>query len=133
MLAFHKQYTLTRHEHGSSDYARIAGEVEVEVLEAYLPDMDKKVARLDKYSMKALGISAGKGIIIFGEDHPVIVRVSPLYPSDKSSGALRIGKSLRKELKRDIGSNVTVRGIGDTKIDKVVNYLLLEKLSEEKE
>lgn len=101
--------------------------IELEVDESYIVDRSKAVARLDKESMKLLNVTAGDGVIIFANERPVIAKVLPLYPSDSSSGIIRINQSLRRQLGREVGDGVTVRGIGNTKIDKVINYLLLEK------
>lgn len=101
--------------------------IELEVDESYIVDRSKAVARLDKESMKQLNVTAGDGVIIFANERPVIAKVLPLYPSDSSSGIIRINQSLRRQLGREVGDGVTVRGIGNTKIDKVINYLLLEK------
>jgi hypothetical protein len=105
------------------------GQLELEVDEAYITDRTKSVARLDKESMRKLHISAGDGVIIFARERPVIAKAFPLYPSDGSSGVIKINQSVRRQLRRDIGDIVEVRGIGNTKIDKVVNYLLVDKLS----
>lgn len=105
------------------------GQVELEIQEAYIADKNSKVARLDRASLKDLRISAGDSIILFADDRPLIVKALPLYPSDKSSGIIRINGTIRGQLERDIGDSVSVRGIGNTKIDKVVNYLLLDKYS----
>lgn len=110
-----------------------SGEIELELVEAYISDKDNKVARLDRESMKVLNISSGHSVIIFGDDQPVVLKALPLFPSDKRSGVIRISKGLRKQLKRTIGDKVNVRGIGKSNIDKVVNYLLLDKLSNEKQ
>jgi formylmethanofuran dehydrogenase subunit D len=107
------------------------GEVELQVDEAYIADKGKVVARIDKESMKELHISAGDAVIVFAEERPVIVKAFPLYPSDNNSGVIKINSSLRNQLRREVGDTVTVRGIGNTKIDKVVNYLLFEELSKQ--
>ena len=106
-----------------------SGELELEITEPYISDKDAKIARLDKQSMKSLHISAGDAIILFADDRPMILKALPLFPSDRRTGLIRVGKNVRKQLNRDIGANVTVRGIGNTKIDKVVNYLLLDRYS----
>ncbi len=105
------------------------GQIELEIQEAYIADKNGKVARLDKAALKVLRISAGDSIILFADDRPVIVKALPQYPSDKSSGVIRINETIREQLNRDIGDTLAVRGIGNTKIDKVVNYLLLDKYS----
>jgi hypothetical protein len=107
------------------------GQIELEIDDSYIADRTKNVARLDKRSMKALHISAGDAVIIFADERPVIAKAFPLFPSDGSSGVIRISPSMRKQLRRELGDTVTVRGIGNTKIDKVVNYLLLDKLSKQ--
>jgi transitional endoplasmic reticulum ATPase len=105
------------------------GQLELEVEEAYIADRTSSVARLDKHSMKHLNISAGDGVILFAGEKPVIAKAFPLYPSDNRTGIIRISQGVRKQLNREIGEEVAVRGIGNTKIDKVVNYLLLDRLS----
>lgn len=109
------------------------GEVELRVDGAYIADKGKVVARIDKQSMRELHISAGDAVIVFAEERPVIVKAFPLYPSDNNSGVIKINSSLRDQLRRQVGDTVTVRGIGNTKIDKVVNYLLFEELSKQGE
>lgn len=106
-------------------------EVALYVDEAYIADKGKSVARIDKRSMKDLHISPGDAVIIFADDRPVIVKAFPLYPSDNSSGVIKMSQSIRKQLNREVGDTVTVRGIGNTKIDKVVNYLMFEELSKQ--
>jgi hypothetical protein len=59
------------------------------------------------------------------------LKAYPVYPSDKSSGIIRVSSSVRKQLRRELGDSVTVRGIGNTKIDKVVNYLMFEELGKQ--
>ena len=107
------------------------GETELCVDEAYIADKGKNVARIDRRSMKALNISGGDAVIIFADEQPVILKAFPLYPSDNNSGIVRIGSSVRKQLRREVGDMVTVRGIGNTKIDKVVNYLMFEELGKQ--
>ena len=107
------------------------GEVELYVDEAYIADKGKAVARIDRRSMKDLRISPGDAVIIFADEQPIIVKAFPLYPSDSSSGVIKVTQSIRKQLNREVGDTVTVRGIGNTKIDKVVNYLLFEELSKQ--
>ena len=104
------------------------GGLDLEVDEAYIVDRTKTVARLDKNSMKSLRVSAGDPVLIFAGDKPVIAKVFPFYPSDSSTGVIRISQSIRNRLKCDIGASVTVRGLGNTKIDKVISYLLLESV-----
>ena len=123
-----------QNKRGSSDSSGMnLGQLDLEVDEAYIADRTKSVARLDKQSMKMLNISAGDGVILFAGERPVIAKAFPLYPSDNSSGIIRINQSVRRQLRRDIREVVAVRGIGNTKIDKVVNYLLLDRLSKEDE
>ncbi|MGI0037646.1 MAG: hypothetical protein ACRD99_04745 [Nitrososphaera sp.] len=107
------------------------GEIGLQVDEAYIADKGKAVARIDKQSMRKLHISAGDAVIVFAEERPVIVKAFPLYPSDTNTGVIKINSSLRNQLRREVGDTVTVRGIGNTKIDKVVNYLLFEELSKQ--
>lgn len=107
------------------------GQMELEIDDAYMADKSRMVARLDKDSMKELHVSAGDAVIIFADEKPVIVKVFPLFPSDSSYGLIKLSKSIRNQLKREIGDTVTVRGIGNTKIDKVVNYLLFEELGKQ--
>lgn len=109
------------------------GQLELEIADAYIADKTSNVARLDKKSMKELHISAGDAVIIFADERPVIVKALPLFPSDKSKGVVRINQATCKQLTREIGDTVIVRGIGNTKIDKVVNYLLLERLSRQEQ
>ena len=116
-----------RNSKGNSSAVNL-GQIELEIDDAYIADKARMVARLDKESMKELHVSAGDAVIIFADEKPVIVKVFPLFPSDNSSGAIKLSKSIRKQLGREVGDTVTVRGIGNTKIDKVVNYLLFEEL-----
>lgn len=105
------------------------GQLELEIDDAYIADKTSSVARLDKKSMKALHISAGDAVIIFADERPVILKALPLFPSDVGKGVVRLNATICNQLRREIGDTVMVRGIGNTKIDKVVNYLLLERLS----
>ncbi|HEY7733353.1 MAG TPA: hypothetical protein VIB07_01020 [Nitrososphaera sp.] len=109
------------------------GQIELEVQEAYLADKQTKIARLDKQSMKQLRISAGQKVMLLADDRPVVLKAFPMYPSDSSEGIIRIGKNVRKQLRCNIGDVIPVRGIGNTEMDKVVNYLLLDKFSTSKE
>lgn len=108
-----------------------SGELELYVDEAYIADKGKSLARLDRQSMKDLHISGGDAIIIFADEKPVILKAFPFYPSDNNSGIIRVNSLIRKQLRHEIGDTVTVRGIGNTKIDKVVNYLMFEELSKQ--
>ena len=119
-----------RNSKGDSSAVNL-GQIELEIDDAYIADKARMVARLDKVSMKELHISAGDAVIIFADEKPVIAKAFPLFPSDNSSGTIKLSKSIRKQLGREIGDNVTVRGIGNTKIDKVVNYLLFEELGKQ--
>src|SRR5688500_10111936 len=116
-----------RNSKGNSSAVNL-GQIELEIDDAYIADKARMVARLDKESMKELHVSEGDAVIIFADEMAVIVKVFPLFPSDNSSGAIKLSKSIRKQLGREVGDTVTVRGIGNTKIDKVVNYLLFEEL-----
>ena len=109
------------------------GQIELEIQEAYLADKQSKIARLDKHSMKQLRISAGQKVMLLADDRPIVLKALPMYPSDSSEGIIRIGKNVRKQLRRNIGDSIPVRGVGKTEIDKVVNYLLLDKFSNSKE
>ena len=104
------------------------GEKELYVDEAYIADKGKTIARIDRQSMKDLRISGGDAVIIFADEQPVILKAFPVYPSDNNSGIVRVSSSVRKQLRREVGDVVTVRGIGNTKIDRVVNYLMFEEL-----
>jgi hypothetical protein len=107
------------------------GETELYVDEAYIADKGKTIARIDRQSMKALHISSGDAVIVFADEQPVILKAFPVYPSDSNSGIIRVSASIRKQLKREVGDVVSVRGIGNTKIDKVVNYLMFEELGKQ--
>jgi hypothetical protein len=109
------------------------GQIELEVQEAYLADKQSKIARLDKHSMKQLRISAGQKVMLLAGDRPIVLKALPTYPSDSSEGIIRMGKNVRKQLRCNIGDSIPVRGVGKTDIDKVVNYLLLDKFSNSKE
>ncbi len=109
------------------------GQMELEIQEAYLADKQSRIARLDKQSMKQLRISAGQKVMLLADDRPIVLKALPMYPSDSSEGIIRIGKNVRKQLRRNIGDTIPVRGIGKTEIDKVVNYLLLDKFSNGRE
>jgi hypothetical protein len=107
------------------------GETDLHIDEAYIADKGRTIARIDRQSMKDLHISGGDAVIIFADEQPVILKAYPVYPSDKSSGIIRVSSSVRKQLRRELGDSVTVRGIGNTKIDKVVNYLMFEELGKQ--
>jgi hypothetical protein len=104
------------------------GEAELYIDEAYIADKGRSIARIDRQSMKKLHISGGDAVIIFADEQPVILKAFPVYPSDNNSGIIRLSAPVRKQLRREVGDAVTVRGIGNTKIDKVVNYLMFEEL-----
>jgi hypothetical protein len=104
------------------------GEAELYIDEAYIADKGRSIARIDRQSMKKLHIYGGDAVIIFADEQPVILKAFPVYPSDNNSGIIRLSAPVRKQLRREVGDAVTVRGIGNTKIDKVVNYLMFEEL-----
>lgn len=122
---------LNRRKSKDNSSAMNLGQIELEIDDAYITDKSRMVARLDKDSMKELNVSAGDAVIIFADEKPVIVKVFPLFPSDNRYGVIKLGKPVRNQLEREIGDTVTVRGIGNTKIDKVVNYLLFEELGKQ--
>ena len=94
-------------------------QVQLQVLEAYTPDVGRGVARLDYAAMEALGASTGDVIEIKGKRRTV-AKCLPLYPSDEGRGIVRIDGLIRNNAGVAIGDMVIVKKVMAPPAEKVV-------------
>ncbi|MCE4620961.1 MAG: AAA family ATPase, partial [Desulfurococcales archaeon] len=70
----------------------------LKVSEAYPGDVGRKIARIDRSSMKELGVSTGDFIQIDGSQGTVAAVVWPLRHDDEGRGIIRIDGYMRESL-----------------------------------
>ncbi len=78
------------------------------VHEALQKDIGKKIARIDRQSMKKLGVSTGDFLRIEGPKGVVVAVTWPLHAEDEGRDIIRIDGYLRKSLGVGIGDYVNV-------------------------
>jgi len=78
------------------------------VLEARQRDVGRGIARIDRASMKALGIIEGDFIEIVGKKRTVAI-AWPAYPEDEGLKAIRIDGYVRRNAGVSIGDSVEIR------------------------
>ncbi len=83
-------------------------EVTLRVAEAYPRDVGRKIARIDRFVMKKLGVETGDYIKIIGKEGEVVASVWPLRPEDEGRDIIRIDGFLRRALGVGVGETVTV-------------------------
>ena len=85
--------------------------VKLRVAEARARDVGHKIARLDRETMRALGVDVGDFVEVVGPKGREILKVWPAYPEDESAGIIRIDGTARKNLGVSPGDYVTVKPI----------------------
>ena len=85
--------------------------IKLRVAEARARDVGRKIARIDRESMKKLGVEAGDFVEVAGSRGREVVKVWPGYPEDEGMGVIRIDGTVRKAIGASPGDYVTVRPI----------------------
>ncbi|MCE4617830.1 MAG: CDC48 family AAA ATPase [Desulfurococcales archaeon] len=80
----------------------------LKVREAYHRDVGRKIARIDRSTMRKLGVETGDYIRISGKERDVVASVWPLRPEDEGREIIRIDGYLRQALGVGVGDTVTV-------------------------
>ncbi|RLE84937.1 MAG: AAA family ATPase, partial [Thermoprotei archaeon] len=83
-------------------------EVRLRVAEARQRDVGRGIARIDRDTMRALGVEAGDAIEIIGKKSTVAI-AWPAYPADEGQGIIRMDGTLRHNAGVSIGDIVVVR------------------------
>ncbi|RLE98584.1 MAG: AAA family ATPase, partial [Thermoprotei archaeon] len=83
-------------------------EVRLRVAEARQRDVGRGIARIDRDTMRALGVEAGDAIEIIGKKSTVAI-AWPAYPTDEGQGIIRMDGTLRHNAGVSIGDTVVVR------------------------
>jgi len=94
-------------------------EVELRVAEARQRDVGRGIARVDRETMRELGIEPGDIIEIIGGRSTVAI-VWPAYTEDEGRGIIRIDGLLRQNAGVGIGDTVIVRKAKADPADRVV-------------
>lgn len=81
------------------------------VAEARGRDVGHKIARIDRETMKKLGIETGDFIEVIGPKGREILKAWPAYPEDEGAGIIRIDGNIRRALGVSPGDYVTVKPI----------------------
>jgi len=85
--------------------------VKLRVAEARARDVGRKIARIDRETMKKLGIEAGDFVEVVGPRGREVVKAWPGYPEDEGVGLIRIDGAVRKAIGVSPGDYVTVRPV----------------------
>jgi transitional endoplasmic reticulum ATPase len=85
--------------------------IKLRVAEARARDVGRKIARIDRESMKKLGVEAGDFVEVAGSRGREVVKVWPGYLEDEGMGVIRIDGTVRKAIGASPGDYVTVRPI----------------------
>ncbi len=85
--------------------------VKLRVAEARARDVGRKIARIDRETMKKLGIEAGDFVEVVGPRGREVVKVLPGYPEDEGVGLIRVDGAVRKAIGVSPGDYVTVRPV----------------------
>lgn len=94
--------------------------IRLRVAEARVRDVGRKIARIDRETMKKLGIDTGDFVEIIGPKGREIVKVWPAYGEDEGAGLIRIDGAIRKTIGVSTGDYVTVRPIKVDPASRVV-------------
>ncbi len=84
-------------------------EVRLRVAEARSKDVGRKIARIDRQTMRQLGVEVGDFIEIEGPKGVAVAQVWPLPPDEEGKGIIRIDGYIREAIGVSIGDYVTVR------------------------
>jgi transitional endoplasmic reticulum ATPase len=81
------------------------------VAEARSRDVGRKIARIDRETMKKLDVEVGDFIEVIGPKGREILKVWPAYPEDEGTGIIRVDGTVRRNLGVAPGDYVTVKPI----------------------
>jgi len=85
--------------------------VKLRVAEARSRDVGRKIARIDRETMKKLSVDIGDFIEVSGSKGREVLKVWPAYPEDEGAGLIRIDGTARRNLGVAPGDYVSVRPI----------------------
>jgi transitional endoplasmic reticulum ATPase len=85
--------------------------VKLRVAEARSRDVGRKIARIDRDTMRKLNVDVGDFIEVIGPRGREILKVWPAYPEDEGMGIIRVDGTARRNLGVAPGDYVTVRPI----------------------
>ncbi|KUH33235.1 AAA family ATPase [Thermococcus celericrescens] len=94
-------------------------EVKLKVASAYQRDVGRGIVRIDRKSMREIGVQSGDIIEIIGTKNTAAV-VWPAYPEDEGLGIIRMDGTIRKNSGVGLGDEVTVRRAEVKEAKKVI-------------
>ncbi|ASJ13632.1 CDC48 family AAA ATPase [Thermococcus radiotolerans] len=94
-------------------------EVKLKVASAYQRDVGRGIVRIDRKSMRDIGVQSGDIIEIIGTKNTAAV-VWPAYPEDEGLGIIRMDGTIRKNSGVGLGDEVTVRKAEVKEAKKVI-------------
>ncbi|NJE01570.1 CDC48 family AAA ATPase [Thermococcus sp. JdF3] len=94
-------------------------EVKLKVASAYQRDVGRGIVRIDRKSMREIGVQSGDIIEIIGTKNTAAV-VWPAYPEDEGLGIIRMDGTIRKNSGVGLGDEVTVRRADVKEAKKVI-------------
>lgn len=94
-------------------------ELSLKVLEAYVRDVGRGVAKIDMGAMDTIGASTGDAVEIKGRRRTVS-KCLPLDPSDEGKGIVRMDGLERHNSDIEIGDTVTIKKIRAVAAEKVI-------------
>ncbi|QDA31829.1 CDC48 family AAA ATPase [Thermococcus indicus] len=94
-------------------------EVKLKVASAYQRDVGRGIVRIDRKSMREIGVQSGDIIEIIGTKNTAAV-VWPAYPEDEGLGIIRMDGTIRKNSGVGLGDEVTVRKAEVKEAKKVI-------------
>ncbi|HIQ51152.1 MAG TPA: AAA family ATPase [Nautiliaceae bacterium] len=93
---------------GKKEEKKEANEIKLKVAESYQQDVGKGIVRIDRDTMKEIGIREGDPVEIEGNKKTVAIARSS-FPSDIGLGIIRMDGLTRRNAKTSIGEYVKVR------------------------
>ncbi|AFN04758.1 AAA family ATPase [Pyrococcus furiosus DSM 3638] len=94
-------------------------EVKLKVASAYQRDVGRGIVRIDRKTMRELGISPGDVVEIIGTKNTAAI-AWPAYPEDEGLGIIRMDGTIRKNAGVGLGDEVIVRKADVKEARKVV-------------
>ena len=94
-------------------------EVKLKVASAYQRDVGRGIVRVDRITMRKLGIQSGDIIEIVGTKNTAAV-AWPAYPEDEGVGIIRMDGTIRKNAGVGLGEEVTIKRADVKEARKVV-------------
>ncbi|AIF69377.1 ATPase AAA [Palaeococcus pacificus DY20341] len=94
-------------------------EIKLKVASAYQRDVGRGIVRVDRKTMRELGIQAGDIIEIIGTKNTAAI-VWPAYPEDEGVSIIRMDGTLRKNAGVGLGDEVTVKKADVKEARKIV-------------